>query len=809
MDDGIAASARLIGEIRDGAFAAPVTRRRRPLVIIVGAEACGSLLCSRILSVLGFRMADSATAPEPRALPSSAASQPAKPSEIAELHDRLLALFNGGSGVAADDLVLPVSWWADPRVSEIRRQLAAFVNDRVGTGRFGFHDPRTTRLMPIWNQIAKELKLAPKIIHCLRNPAQIARVLHERDGIPLGLAEYRWFAQTVELFRHARKAEICTIGYDEWFIEPRTNLQKLRQFLALPDELPEADLDGAVTAIVEDARPDSDLGTGEARQPLVRSAYRLARRADHDAGARDQLQHIAGQLVSFQQLHAASSQSAESAATASEHAPQKARRDISSGSALRYCVSPASFWQPEHVVPSAWHEHAPFAFWLTDALRPGIFVELGAHNGFSYLVFCQAVQRLGGMTKCYAVDTWKGDEHAGFYGEDVFTRLNELHEPRYSGFSRLVRSTFDEALPHFGDGTIDLLHIDGRHRYDDVAHDFASWLPKLSDRAVVLFHDINVRERGFGVWQFWADLQARYRSFEFAHGHGLGVLQVGRVLAEPLRPLFDGTPEDKAAVAQIYAQLGRMATAPDELERLRTALRERDARLAAVEQDAAALRKTLGEAESWARDREATIELLRAEMAPLRQAAAATSLLEQELQRVRAQITELRDTVAQAERETAERRAAEPAMRTEIADALEIARGHAEAAVQSAAALDIAERRASEAEQVAQAAERRAQEAERSVRRASEAEQAAWAAERRAREAERSIAETLERRARDAEALLSALRHELAVLKTELDDSRQVGRAAIQALATSNPSYAYREPRLGWRQAVRWLFGGA
>lgn len=208
---------------------------------------------------------------------------------------------------------------------------------------------------------------------------------------------------------------------------------------------------------------------------------------------------------------------------------------------------------------------------------------------------------------------------------------------------------------------------------------------------------------------------------------------------------------------------------------------------------------------------------MRAEMAPLRQAAAATSLLEQELQRVRAQITELRDTVAQAEREgaergateAAERSAAESAMGREIADALEIARGQAEAAVQSAAALDIAERRASEAEQVAHAAERRAQDAERSARRAIEAEQAAWAAERRAREAEQSIAETLDRRARDAEALVSELRHELAVLKTELDDSRRVGRAALQALATSNPGYAYREPRLGWRQAVRWLFGGA
>jgi hypothetical protein len=228
------------------------------------------------------------------------------------------------------------------------------------------------------------------------------------------------------------------------------------------------------------------------------------------------------------------------------------------------------------VWPPSWAGHIPFAFWFVDALRPSTLVELGTQAGLSYSAFAQAVQTLGIDTACYAVDTWKGDEHAGFYGEAVLTEWSAFHNRHFGGFSRLVRSTFDEALTHFPDGSIDALHIDGLHTYDAVRHDFESWLPKLSDCGVVLFHDVNVREAEFGVWRYWEELRERYPSFTFTHGHGLGVLAAGGSRTADIDWLttLPRSGEEAADVRRFFSTIGDLWTQHIEADQARAASAE-------------------------------------------------------------------------------------------------------------------------------------------------------------------------------------------------------------------------------------------
>lgn len=226
----------------------------------------------------------------------------------------------------------------------------------------------------------------------------------------------------------------------------------------------------------------------------------------------------------------------------------------------------AALWVPEHLVVSGWLEHAPFAFWLLGATRPTRVVELGTESGFSYLVFCQAIREHGLPARAYAIDTWGGDEHTGLYGDDVFTRLRSIHDPAYGDFSTLVRAPFSDALASFADGSIDLLHVDGFHTYDAVRNDFESWRPKLSHRAMVLFHDTNVHAQGFGVHRYWQEIHSQFPSFEFLHGNGLGLLVVGSNAPSMALELGETRrrPRVVAAIRRRYEALGADIAALEE-----------------------------------------------------------------------------------------------------------------------------------------------------------------------------------------------------------------------------------------------------
>jgi len=285
---------RLVEAALDGPAAA--AERERPLfVVILGVHRSGTSLCAHLLNALGVDMAD-----DPLPLSSNPKGHWER-WEIVGFHNRIFDLLNRGYETPLHDLPLPAEWWVDPRVAEIKREIVAFLGRKMATGvPFGFKDPRTARLLPLWRQIFSELDLKVKIVICLRHPAQVARSLNERDGLRMDIGEYRWFTYMAELYEHTDNDDVCTIEYETWFDDTGDNAKKLVGFLGL--ETSQTEIISAVSEIIDRNLRHDDPDLRESAQPPLWPLYEAARRLDSDASARGDIRRIVRQFAAFRLL---------------------------------------------------------------------------------------------------------------------------------------------------------------------------------------------------------------------------------------------------------------------------------------------------------------------------------------------------------------------------------------------------------------------------------------------------------------------------------------------------------------------------
>jgi hypothetical protein len=238
------------------------------------------------------------------------------------------------------------------------------------------------------------------------------------------------------------------------------------------------------------------------------------------------------------------------------HGRRDRKFEVEAAPELQPIALRSMFWRPDFLEASDWIEHVPFAFWLVEAQRPKLIVELGVGAGTSYFALCQAVERLGLDARCFGIDAWSAATPGG---GARFARAFAHNDARYSRFSRLLRDSFEAARRNFSAGSIDLLSIDGEHSIEAVNADFENWASKLSDRAVVLLNASNMREPGYGVHQIVERLQSRFPTFEFVHGQGLAVVGIGPEQNGMVQRLFDAARVEDAqsGIRDVFARLGR------------------------------------------------------------------------------------------------------------------------------------------------------------------------------------------------------------------------------------------------------------
>lgn len=193
-------------------------------------------------------------------------------------------------------------------------------------------------------------------------------------------------------------------------------------------------------------------------------------------------------------------------------------------------VFEADAYNPELMRYAPWAGLREFAYDYISCMQPALIVELGSHYGCSSFAFLQAIKDHSPDSVFWAVDTWQGDDFTkNDYTEDVYSAYKKVNDSCFSSAdSRMLRKTFDAAVADFTDQSIDLLHIDGSHQYEDVRRDYETWLPKLRPDGVIFFHDVG-EDLMFGTTMgshlFWEELKRTHPyTAELPFSNGLGIL---------------------------------------------------------------------------------------------------------------------------------------------------------------------------------------------------------------------------------------------------------------------------------------------
>src|ERR1043166_3098560 len=124
------------------------------------------------------------------------------------------------------------------------------------------------------------------------------------------------------------------------------------------------------------------------------------------------------------------------------------------GTEMIHANLPSHHFEPRIYGVGAWTNHLHFAYDLVAALQPGVLVELGVDRAESYFAFCQSAVENKTGTRCFGVDTWEGDQHAGGYDETTFAQVSGHNRANYEKFSTLIRASFDAALEQFAPESI-------------------------------------------------------------------------------------------------------------------------------------------------------------------------------------------------------------------------------------------------------------------------------------------------------------------------------------------------------------------
>ncbi len=202
---------------------------KRKIVVILGAGRSGTSLAANVIHQLGVRMSDQLTA-------ASEHNQKGawEDKEILRISRDVLRHLHRNS-YKLSYLPMQDGWLNDEYVFKKRTEFIQVVRSslEIKEGLWGFKEPVTAKLLPMWKLIFDELDLDPIYILCLRRPEQVIQSYAIAYDAPNVISENVWLSRYADAVLHTG-GDFLVIDYSIWFSDGETLLKKVTDKLDLP-----------------------------------------------------------------------------------------------------------------------------------------------------------------------------------------------------------------------------------------------------------------------------------------------------------------------------------------------------------------------------------------------------------------------------------------------------------------------------------------------------------------------------------------------------------------------------------------------
>ncbi len=248
----------------------------RVVAVVLGMHRAGTSLTAGILQVLGVRLSEDllpATPDNPMGYFEDA--------RIVQTHDALLSAMGRSWQTSSTVVPMPANWTALPEISALRDHLRDIVAAELKKtpGIWGFKDPRTPELLPLWQEIAADLGIELRYVIALRRPRDVVQSLRTRDGLDPVRGELLWCEHYLDAMRYTAGADRVIIDYDGWFERPAEQARAIQSALGLAPQDDE-EIRGRVGALVGTDLRHHRSGDAGCVLPLVGQFYSALLRGD-------------------------------------------------------------------------------------------------------------------------------------------------------------------------------------------------------------------------------------------------------------------------------------------------------------------------------------------------------------------------------------------------------------------------------------------------------------------------------------------------------------------------------------------------